>query len=68
METLEKKYTLKAIRVNSGLSQTEAAKKLGISQQTLSSWENGTTFPLVPDVYKIEELYKTPFAEIKFML
>nr|DAT97885.1 MAG TPA: Helix-turn-helix XRE-family like protein [Caudoviricetes sp.] len=33
------KITLKAARVNAGLTQKEAAKKIGISYQTLSEYE-----------------------------
>ena len=33
------KITLKAARVNAGLTQKEAAKKIGISYQTLSDYE-----------------------------
>lgn len=62
-----KKFTLKALRVNAGMTQGEAAEKLGISAQTLSTWENGTVFPKVPDITKIENLYKTSYADIDFL-
>ena len=39
------KISLKAARVNAGVSQKEAAILLQISNKTLSSWENGDTFP-----------------------
>jgi DNA-binding XRE family transcriptional regulator len=39
------KMTLEAARRNVGLTQKEAAEKLGISNKTLGSWENGITFP-----------------------
>ena len=32
-------------RKRSGLSQEEVAKKLGVSRQTVSKWENGETLP-----------------------
>ncbi|WP_270649194.1 helix-turn-helix transcriptional regulator [Limosilactobacillus mucosae] len=31
--------TLKAARVNAGMTQIQAAKKLGVSNQTLGRWE-----------------------------
>ena len=40
-----KKITLKAARVNCGLSQKEAAKKLGIAESTLYKWESGKNKP-----------------------
>lgn len=35
------KLTLKAARVNVGLTQTEVGKKLGKSKSTIIAWENG---------------------------
>lgn len=60
--------TLKAARININLKQEEAAKKLGITQDTLSNWENGKTFPNVPQIKKIEELYGLPYSEIIFLV
>lgn len=60
--------TLKAARININLKQEEAAKKLGITQDTLSNWENGKTFPNVPQIKRIEELYGIPYSEIIFLV
>ena len=60
--------TLKAARININLKQEEAAKKLGITQDTLSNWKNGKTFPNVPQIKKIEELYGLPYSEIIFLV
>lgn len=35
------KLTLKAARVNAGLTQTEFADALGVSKMTVFEWENG---------------------------
>lgn len=35
------KLTLKAARVNAGLTQTEFAEALGVSKMTVFEWENG---------------------------
>ena len=59
--------TLKALRVNSGMDQRTAASKLGITPETLGSWENGNTFPNVPQITKIEELYSVHYADINFI-
>jgi transcriptional regulator with XRE-family HTH domain len=59
--------TLKAARVNAGFDQKTAANKLGITPETLGSWENGITFPNVPQIMKIEELYTVKYADIKFL-
>lgn len=58
--------TLKALRVNAGLDQKTAAKKLDITPETLGCWENGKTFPTVPQITKIEELYSVSYSDINF--
>lgn len=58
--------TLKAARVNLKMGQAEAAKALGIAQETLSNWENGKTFPNVPQIKKIEDVYGVPYSELIF--
>jgi putative transcriptional regulator len=60
--------TLKAARVNVGLTQSEAAKKLGIATDTLRMYESGKTFPDVPTIKKIEGLYHVSYNDIHFLL
>lgn len=60
------KFSLAAARVNAGLSQKEAAEKLGISNKTLCSWENYLTYPSADIVPKICELYGIPYDQINF--
>lgn len=59
--------TLKAARVNAGLTQKEAAEKLGIALDTLINYEAGRTFPAVPTIQKIESLYNVSYNEINFL-
>lgn len=61
-------FTLKALRVNAGLDQKAAAEVIGVTPETLGSWEKGRTFPSVPQITKIEELYKVSYADINFLL
>lgn len=61
------KFTLKAARVNAGMSQEEAAARLGISCVTLRSYERGESFPAVPMILKIEALYGVPFGDLIFL-
>lgn len=61
-----KRISLKAARVNAGLSQKEAANKLEISNKTLCSWENGKTFPDQPMIEKICALYGVSYDMIDF--
>jgi transcriptional regulator with XRE-family HTH domain len=59
-------FTLKACRVNRNLTQAEAAKALGVTEDTLANYEAGRTFPDVRVIKKIERLYNVPFADIIF--
>ncbi len=59
--------TLKAIRVNKGLTQKEAAGLLGITPETLGKWENGKSFPDVPNIQKIEKTYGVSYSDINFL-
>lgn len=61
------KATLKALRVNCGLTLEEASQKLGISIYTLSSYENGKTYPNIPIIQKMIKLYHTEFDRINFL-
>lgn len=64
------KITIKAARVNAGLTLREAAKALGISDCTLSSYENGKTAPKWKMLERMAELYHAPIEclkqEVKF--
>ena len=51
------KITLKAARINAGLTQKDASKVIGVSPQTLSSWEKGTTYPSVIDMENMRKVY-----------
>lgn len=48
--------SLKQYREEKGLTQTKLAGKLGISQQTLSSWERQMTTPKPYQMQKLEEI------------
>lgn len=61
------KLTLKAARLNAGFTQETAAKQLGISESTLGSYERGITFPDVPLIKKIEDLYGVEYRDIIFL-
>ncbi|MBQ9662237.1 MAG: helix-turn-helix transcriptional regulator [Oscillospiraceae bacterium] len=62
------KITLKAARANADMSRSEAAKKIGVSVDTLFNWENGKTFPNVPQIEKIQEVYGVEYKDISFFV
>lgn len=51
-------------RTESGLTQEDAAQKLGVSRQTLSHWENGKTYPDIVSVVKMSDLYNVSLDKL----
>ena len=60
------KLTLKKARMLAELKQTEAANALGVSEVTLSNWENGKTYPTIDKVIKMSKLYNLPLEAFEF--
>ena len=58
--------TIRAARVNVGLTQEKASKELGITRATLASYEAGKTSPDIEMGKKIAALYKTTIEELIF--
>ena len=61
------KITLKAARVNVGLTQKEAAKRLDVSNTTLCNWENNVSVPKADKIDAICELYGIPYDNLIFL-
>ena len=66
-EVMTLQVTLKAARVNAGMTRKTAALSLGISVDTLANWERGRSFPTVPQIQRIESLYGVPYDELIFL-
>ena len=58
--------TLKAARINKNLTQVEAAKLIGVSTDTLGNYERGISFPDVPIIKRLEEVYEVPYSDLIF--
>lgn len=52
--------TLAAARVNAGMTQEQAADRLGVSKQTIINWEKGRVVPRIPEVEMLARIYKIP--------
>lgn len=61
------KMTLKAARVNAGLSQKEAASKIGVTSDTLGNWERGKSYPNAINIKQIETVYSVKYDNIIFL-
>jgi transcriptional regulator with XRE-family HTH domain len=61
------KISMRAARVNAGLSQKEAATRLGVSNKTIGNWENGITFPQANKINAICELYGVHYDHLNFL-
>ena len=61
------KISLKSARVNAGYSQKSASAELGISNKTLSSWENGVTVPKADMIDQICRLYNVEYDSVIFL-
>ena len=48
---------LKDARAKAGLSQEELAKRIGVSRQTISNWENCRSYPDIGSLIKLSDLY-----------
>ena len=59
--------TLKSARVNKGLTQVKAAKLIGITPDTLSNYERGKSYPDVPIIQKMEQVYGVSYSELIFL-
>lgn len=62
MEVLQ--ISLAAARVNAGYTQSEVAKKMGVTKQTVVNWEKGITEPKLPQGRKLSALYRIPLDNI----
>ena len=57
--------TLRAARVNAGLTQEQVHQSTGIARSTLKRWERGETSPKVTELADLCELYGIPVEQIK---
>ncbi len=58
------KHSILDLRVRAGMSQSQAANKLGISEPTLRKWENDSSVLSYKDMLRISKLYGVPLDYI----
>ncbi len=55
---------LKRCRIEQGMTQAELAKKLSVSQNTISQYERGGRFPSVKKISAISKILGVPIEKI----
>ena len=60
------KISLRAARVNAGLTIESVAKELGVTPMTMYRWEIGRTNPGVSKAMSLSSLYEVPINMIDF--
>ena len=53
---------VKMLRITKGVSQTELAKQIGVTQTHLSNIENGRAGLTIPNLIKLHEALDTPIS------
>lgn len=67
MEVNKMRLTLKTAREIKGYTQEEAAKLIGISTDTLGNYERGRSYPDIPILRNIENVYGVSYGQLIFL-
>ena len=67
MELSKARFTLKTAREMKKYTQEEAAKLIGVSTDTLGNYERGKSYPDIPVLRKIEEVYGISYSQLIFL-
>jgi transcriptional regulator with XRE-family HTH domain len=67
MEVSKMRLTLKTAREIKGYTQEEAAKLIGISTDTLGNYERGRSYPDIPVLRNIENVYGVSYGQLIFL-
>ena len=51
-------------RYRHNFSQSDLAKLLGVSKNTVSSWETGVFFPTLPNIFALMEIFLCSFDDL----
>ena len=60
------RISLKAARVNAGLTMEDVCARLNVSKTTIFNWENGNSLPSADTALKLSDLYRLPLENINF--
>ena len=68
METLKLQDTIAFYRKRQGLTQEELARKLGVTNQAVSKWENNNSLPDITLLPAIADLFETTIDALRELL
>lgn len=60
------RVTLKAARINKGLTQEDVAKALNVTKKTVGSWEMGKTMPKIDKIEHLCQLFGCNYDDISW--
>lgn len=60
--------TLRQLREDLALTQTELGKMLGVTKQTIWGWESGNVYPYPGHIRKLAEIFGKSVPEIRAAL
>ena len=60
------KHTIKDLRIRMNMSQSQASRRLGVSEPTLRKWEKDSSTLTYRDMQRISNVYKIPLDYIFF--
>ena len=66
VQKVKSRFTLKTAREMKRYTQEEAAKRIGVSVDTLGNYERGKSYPDIPVLRKIEEVYGIPYEPVSY--
>ena len=58
------RVTLKAARINKGLTQEDVAKAVKVTKKTVGSWEKGKTMPKIDKIELLCSLFGCSYDDI----
>lgn len=60
------RMTVRALRVNKGLTQSELAKMLGVNKKTVGAWENGKSMPSLDKVEPLCSILGVKYDDVQW--
>lgn len=61
---MKKTRNLSRYREEKGMSQTELARKMHVTQQCISSWQTGRTIPKPYQMKQLSKILDAPISEL----